>query len=368
MDAKAFIKAVKHIVEEKNISEEVIWTAMELALTTAYKKNFNTLTNVRVDINRETGQIKVFSVRTVVEEVVDEELELSLEEAKKIKAKIKVGELIEEEATPKDFGRVAASTAKQVVTQKIREAERESIMDEFNDKQDELVVGIVSREDASNYYIDLGRAHGTLSKEEIIPGEKIVMGSSLKVYISKLENSPKGPRISLSRTHYGFVKRLLELEIPELQEGIVVLYSVAREAGNRSKIAVYSENEKVDPIGACIGEKGERINRITEELKGEKVDVILYDKDPAKFIKNALSPARETKVYITDIKRQAAMVVADGDSLSLAIGKKGQNVRLAARLTRYKIDVKTSQQVIDEGINLDDYQERDQFETEENTA
>jgi transcription termination/antitermination protein NusA len=359
MDAQAFVKAVSHIVEEKNIPEEIVWEAIELALTTAYKKNFNALTNVRVDINRETGEIKVLSLKTVVAEYEDKEQEILLADAKKNNSKIKLGEVIEEEVTPKDFGRVATSTAKQVVTQKIREAERDSIMNEFTDKQDELVVGIASREDAVNYYIDLGRAHGILPKAEILPNEKITMGGSLKVYITKIENTAKGPRILLSRTHYGFVKRLLELEIPELQEGIVALYSVAREAGNRSKIAVYSSNEKVDPIGACIGEKGERINRITDELKGEKVDVILYDKDPVKFIENALSPAKDVKVYIMDPKNQMALAIASGDNLSLAIGKKGQNVRLAARLTRYKIDVKTSEQAKEEGIKLNQFEGSD---------
>jgi N utilization substance protein A len=361
LDAKNFILAVDHIVEEKNISRDVVFEAMELALASAYKKNFNAKTNVRVDINRETGEIKVYSVLTVVdnddegntEEDNENGIEkIKLNEAKKIVPKIKVGETIEEEVTPKDFGRVAASTAKQVIMQKIREAERESIMEEFNGKQDELVVGLVSREDANNYYIDLGRAHGVLPREEMIPGEKIVMGSSIKVYITKIENTPKGPRISLSRSHYGFVKRLLELEIPELQEGIVVLYGVAREAGSRSKIAVYSENSKVDPIGACIGERGSRINSITEKLSGEKIDIVLYDKDPVKFIKNALNPAKDIRVYVTDEKHQTALVIADGDNLSLAIGKKGQNVRLAARLTHYKIDVKTSEQAKEEGINI----------------
>ena len=252
--------------------------------------------------------------------------------------------------------------------QKIREAERESIMEEFNDKQDELVVGLVSREDANNYYIDLGRAHGTLPQKDIIPGEKIIMSTSLKIYISKIENTTKGPHITLSRTHFGFLKRLLELEVPELQEGVVILYSIAREAGNRSKIAVYSENEKIDPIGACIGEKGERINHITQELNGEKIDVVLYDKDPIKFIKNALSPAKNLDVYITDIKKKTALVVAEGDNLSLAIGKKGQNVRLAARLTRYKIDVKTPDQVKEEGIDLSTFKESDEIESEESTT
>lgn len=362
MDVKAFIKAINLIVEEKNIDEDVIWQAMELALITAYKKNFDALTNVKVDINKKTGAIKVLALKTVVDKVSDEKTETTLLEAKKINPDIEEGAIIEEEVTPKDFGRVAASTAKQVLTQRIREAERDSIMDEFNNKQDELVLGNVSREDVYNYYIDLGRAHGTLSKKEIIPGEKITMGSSIRVYISKIENTPKGPRITLSRSHYGFVKRLLELEIPELQEGIINLYSVARDAGNRSKIAVYSENENVDPIGACIGEKGERINRVIEELKGEKIDVVLYDKDPAKFIANALNPAKDLSIYIIDPKKKTAIVVAEGDNLSLAIGRKGQNVRLAARLTHYRIDIKNKEQIEEEGINLNTVKEEDDGE------
>ena len=349
---------------------------MELALATAYKKNFNALTNVRVDINRKTGEIKVYSILTVVdkiedeiEEEVEEEIEeteeekskgedkksivkITLEEARKKVPNIQVGETIEEEVTPKDFGRVATLTAKQVIMQKIREAERVSIMDEFEGKQDELVVGIVSREDALNYYIDLVRLHGILPKKEIIPGETIVMGHSIKVYITKVENTTKGPKVILSRTHYGFVKRLLEHEIPELHDGLVTLYGVAREAGSRSKIAVYSENKKIDAIGSCIGEHGERIERILKELGGEKIDLFLYDKDPAIFIKNALSPARNISVYITDEKHKEAIVVADGDNLSLAIGKKGQNVRLATKLTHYNITIKTSEEMANEGINI----------------
>ena len=388
MDAGAFIKAVDHIAAEKSISREVIFEAMELALATAYKKNFNALTNVRVDLNRKTGEIKVFSILTVVEKIEEEEIndeveeqaseeileeevttleeeaetkpkeelksivKISLEEARKKVPNIKVGETIEEEITPKDFGRVAASTAKQVVMQKIREAERISVMDEFEGKQDELVVGLASREDALNYYIDLGRIHGILPKKEVIPGETIIMGNSLKVYIVKVENTPKGPKVLLSRTHYGFVKRLLELEIPELHDGEVVLYSIAREAGVRSKIAVYSENRKIDAIGSCIGEHGERIERILKELKGEKIDLILYDKDPATFIKNALSPARNISVYITDEKRKEAIVVADGENLSLAIGRKGQNVRLATKLTHYHLNIKTTEEMANEGINI----------------
>lgn len=359
MNGEAFITALNALSMEKQIDKEIVFNAMELALCSAYKKNFNSKTNVRVDINRETGEIKVFSIYNVVkkiEEVEDEDVDrdslILLKDAKNMKSDAKVGDVIEEEVTPKDFGRVATSTAKQVLTQKIREAERTSIMSEFNGKQDELLVGMVSREDANNYYIDLGRAHGILPKLELIPNEEIKMGSSIKVYVTKIEDTGKAPLILLSRTHYGFIKRLLENQIPELKEGIISLYAVVREPGSRSKIAVYSENSKIDAVGACIGEKSSRIMSIIKELSGEKMDIVLYDKDPAKFIKNALSPAKDINVIITDEKHNQAIVVAQGEQLSLAIGKKGQNVRLAARLTKYKLDIKTPEQLKEEGINI----------------
>ena len=338
MDGKSFKKAVEALSKEKGIDEDTIYDAMELALTSAYKKNYHSLSNVRVDINRETGDIKIYSFKTVVlneewekeegkyetEIITDEEgneeevekdyyfddrIHITLEEARKIVPDIKIDETIEEEVTPKDFGRVAAATAKQVVVQKIREAEREIINNEFADKQDEMVLGNVAMEDVRNYYIDLGRTQGILPKTEIIPGETIKMGSTIKVYISKVENNSKGPLILLSRSHYGFVKRLFELEIPEINEGIILVYSVARDAGNRTKIAVYSENPNVDPVGACIGERGSRISRIIDELNGEKIDVVPYDADDARFIENALSPARNLHVFVTDDKKKEALVV-----------------------------------------------------------
>jgi len=380
MDGKEFKKAVDFLSDEKGIDKETIYEAMELALTSAYKKNYH-LPNVRVEINKETGDIKIFSFKTVVfdeewekeegkyetEIITDEEgneeevekdyyfddrIHITLDDAKKIVKDIKIGETIEEEVTPKDFGRVAASTAKQVVVQKIREAEREIINNEFEDKKDEMVVGTVAMEDVRNYYIDLGRTQGILPKTETIPGETIKMGSSIKVYISKVENNSKGPLILLSRNHYGFVKRLFELEIPEINEGIILVYSVAREAGNRTKIAVYSENPNVDPVGACIGERGSRINRIIEELNGEKIDVVPYDNDEARFIENALSPAKNLHIFITDEKKKEALVVVDNDNLSLAIGKKGLNVRLASRLTHHKLDIKTTEEAKEMGINI----------------
>ncbi len=384
MDNKEFKQAVELLNKEKGIDEDTIYEAMELALTSAYKKNYHSLSNVRVDINRQTGEIKVYSYKTVVDKeeenkykkfsdidfstindededddggevlpfVYDERIHLTLEEARKLVPDIKLGETIEEEVTPKDFGRVAAATAKQVVIQKIREAEKNILINEFNDKQDEMVVGTVTMEDVRNYYVDLGKTQGILPKTEIIPGEKIKMGSSIKVYITKVDTNTKGVVILLSRCHYGFVKRLFELEIPEVNEGIILVYSVARDAGNRTKIAVYSENPNVDAVGSCIGERGMRINRIIEELNGEKIDVVPYDKDPARFIEAALSPARDIHVLITDEKKKEAMVVVDQDNLSLAIGKKGINVKLAARLTHYRIDVKTYEQAREEGINI----------------
>lgn len=355
MNSKEFVKALKDICKEKQISEDVIFDGMTTALEKAYAKDTG-LPNIRIEINKDTGEIKGYSYQKVVDEYTDDEdddaVEILLEDAKKIVPDIKVGETIEEEVSLKDFGRVATMTAKQILVQKVREAERQSIMKEFEDKEGELLVGTLSREDAKNYYVDLGRMHGILPKNELIKGEDLKMGSSIKVYVTKIDDTGKSPLILLSRSHYGFVKRLLENEIPELNDGTVILYSVARDAGSRSKIAVYSEDENVDAVGACIGEKGSRINRITKELGGEKIDVVKYDKDPITFIKNALSPARDVDVYILDEKKKEALAIAEGDNLSLAIGKKGQNVRLAARLTHYKIDVKTHEQVTDEGIDL----------------
>ncbi len=391
MNGKEFLMALDDIVKEKNIDPEIVYDAMELALTSAYKKNFNSKTNVKVLFDRQTGDIKVYSYLTVVpddkmtkeeyedylfehytdEDEEEEELEdgeeqeekeeysyfnpdveIKLSDAKKIDKTLEVGDTIDKEVTPRDFGRVATSTAKQVVIQKIREAERNSIMEEFGDKQDELLIGTVALEDTDNYFIDLGRTNGILPKKDIIPGEKIEMGSQIKVYVTKVDNNGKSLLILLSRSHYGFVKRLFELEIPELADGTIMLYSVARDAGNRSKVAVYSEYSNIDPIGACIGEKGSRIARIIEELHGEKLDVVKYDKDPAVFIENALSHAKDLTVSSKYPKKQEAMVISDGDNFSLAIGKKGQNARLASKLTHYKIDIKTTEQAREAGINF----------------
>ena len=363
-----FLKALNLVTEEKGISKDLIIDAMKQALMTAYKKNYDSRTNVRVDFDELTGKFKVISYYVVVDDYIDSTYEtdeegneveippeinpdaqMLLEEAKEIDPDIKVGDTIEKEVTPHDFGRVAAGAAKQVVTQRIREAEKESIVSEFGDKQDEMLVGMLAMEDQRNYYVDFGRARGILPKSEMIPGETVKMGSQIKVYVTKVEAGTKGPLILLSRKHYGFVKRLFESEIPELADGTVILYQVAREPGIRSKVAVYSINDKIDPIGACIGARGSRIGNILRELNGEKVDLVKYSNDPAEFIKNAMAPAKDVIVSIKDEENKEALAIVTEDNLKLAIGSKAINVRLASKLTRYKIEVKTMEDIQKEG-------------------
>ena len=362
VNGKEFKKALDFIVKEKCIEEDTVIEAMQTALSTAFRKNEKADYNSRVLIDRNTGDIKVFKVTTIVDDYNDDDddidpetgevkvkhdylNEMTISDAREINKDYQVGDEILEEVTPHDFGRVAISVAKQVVLQKIREAEREKIMSDFEDKQDELMVGFLAMEDAKNYYVDLGKARGILSKNELIPGEKLTMGDSIKVYITKIESTPKGPLILVSRKNYGFVKRLFEHEIPEFADGTLELRGVAREAGVRSKVAIYSTNPKVDPIGSCIGEKGRRIANIINELGGEKVDLIAYSLDPEEFIANALSPAKNLNVSITDEKKKEALVIADDENLSLAIGKKGINIKLASKLTKYTINIKTLEDI-----------------------
>lgn len=354
---KEFMKALDAIIEEKKIDKKIVVEAFEQAMAAAYKKESG-IPNVTAKSDPETGDVKLYTYRTVVEEVNNEETEILLEEAKKIVDDIEVGEIIIGNELPMiTFGRVAAGTAKQIVVQRVKEAEKQSISAEFEDKDGELMVGTLSREDQNNYFVDLGRCSGILPKDQIIPGEKLVMGSSVKVYVSKLEIGPKGPFIMLSRSHYGFVKRLLEIEIPELADGTVMLYSVARDAGSRTKIAVYTEYTNVDPIGAVIGEKGRRIANVLKELNGEKIDVILYDEDPVKFITNALSPAKEVNVTIKNSDKKEALAIANDANLSLAIGRKGQNVKLASRLTHYRIEVKSESSLAESSMTSEETDE-----------
>lgn len=368
MNGKEFIKALNHITEEKNISKDVVFEAMELALATAYKKNFGSKTNVKVRINPETGDIRVFSYYVVVDdfddgtETTDEEgnivrippeinpdAQILLEEAREINPNVSIGDTFEQEVTPQDFGRVAAGTAKQVLTQKIREAERAQIMEEFSDKEGEMMMGMLAMEDQKNYYVDLGKSRGILPKSEMIPGEVVKMGTSIRVYITKIEETTKGPLILCSRKHYGFVKRLFETEIPELVDGTIELFAVVREPGIRSKVAIFSNDPNVDPVGACIGANGSRIGSIFKELNGEKIDLVKYTSNKEEFIANALSPAKNVTVNIIDPMKKEALAIVTDDNLSLAIGKKGSNIKLASRLTKFKIEIKTLAQINEEG-------------------
>lgn len=364
MDSKKLIKAINVLVAEKGIEADYVYDALELALATAYKKNFDSKTNVKIDINKDNGIIKVFSYFVVVddyddgEESVDEngeyciippeinkDAQILLEDAYEYKEDAKMGDVIEIEVTPDDFGRVAAGTAKQVMVQKIREIEKSMILEEFKDKENEMMLGMVAMEDVRNYYIDLGKVRGILPKTEIIPGENIEIGSNIKVYITKIEENTKGPVVLVSRKHYNFVKRLFEHEIPEMVSGDIIVGMCVREPGIRSKISVYSTNPQIDAIGSCVGQKGSRISNILKELGKERVDLILFSDNDEEYIKNALSPAKNVIVNITDAEKREALVIVDADNLSLAIGKKGSNIKLASRLTRYKLNIKTMEEI-----------------------
>lgn len=338
-----FIEALNEIEREKGIRKDILLDAIEAALISSYKRNFNTAQNVRVDINRETGVIKVFARKTVVEETLDPRLEISLDAAREINPNYQLDDIVEIEVTPADFGRIAAQTAKQVVTQRIREAERGLIYEAFIDKEEDIVTGIVQRQDARNIYVDLGKVEAVLPLNEVMPNEKFQQSERIKAYITRVENTTKGPQIFLSRTHPGLLKRLFELEVPEIYEGVVEIKSVAREAGFRSKIAVYSRDEEVDPVGSCVGPKGMRVQTVVSELRGEKIDIVRWSEDVEEFVSNALSPAQVIEV-ITQEEEKVARVIVPDHQLSLAIGIKGQNARLAAKLTGWKIDIKSESQ------------------------
>jgi len=338
-----FIEALSEIEREKGISKDILIEAIEAALISSYKRNFNTAQNVRVDINRTTGQIKVYARKTIVEEALDPRLEISLEAAREINPHYQLEDIAEIEVTPRDFGRIAAQTAKQVVTQRIREAERGLIYNAFVDKEQDIVTGIIQRMDTRNLYIDLGKVEAALPLTELMPTDKFRQGDRVKSYITKVENTSKGPQIILSRTHPGLLKRLFELEVPEIYDGVVEIRSVAREAGFRSKIAVHSRNEEVDPVGSCVGQKGIRVQTIVTELKGEKIDIVRWSESVEEYVANALSPSKVLEVIVFEAEKMARVIVPDYQ-LSLAIGIKGQNARLAAKLTGWKIDIKSETQ------------------------
>ncbi|MBR5948868.1 MAG: transcription termination/antitermination protein NusA [Clostridia bacterium] len=351
------ISALRQISKDRGISFEVLADAIEAALVSAYKKNYNTNGNVRANLDRETGKIEIWASKTVVETVEDPMTEISLKNAKAVNPLFEIGDVLEEEADTKNFGRIAAQTAKQVVMQRIREAEQGAIFDEYAEKENEVLTAIVQRSEKNGIYVELGKTDGLIPFNEVIAGENYETNDRVKIYVLKVQRDTKGPQILASRTHPGLVKRLFELEIPEIQSGIVQIKSIAREAGQRTKIAVFSTDEQVDAVGACVGQRGVRVERIVSELHNEKMDIIEWDPDIAVYIAKALGPAKVTMVFINEAEKAARVIVPDSQ-LSLAIGKEGQNARLAAKLTGWKIDIKSQSQADGEfeelGLGADD--------------
>jgi len=353
INSKDFFIALDLLEKEKKIDKEFFISALESALTSAYKKNFGEAKSATVKLNPEKNTIKVLAYKTVVEEVEDPDKEISLADAKLIKSTHKVGDIIAEEVTPKSFGRIAAQTARQVVMQKLREAERDNVTAELSSKGDQLTTAIVRRTDAKNVYVALSgvEVEGVLSEGDQIPGEKFTPGEHIKVYIKRVKETHYGSQVQVSRTTVGFVKKLFELEVPEIESGDIEIKNIVREPGVRTKIAVESKDPNVDPIGVCVGNRGTRINAVLAELKGEKIDIIPWSSDTFEFIASALSPAEVISVEINEQDKSSKVIVPD-DKLSLAIGREGLNVRLAARLTGWKIDVK-SESKIEKEVKVD---------------
>lgn len=341
--------AIDFLAEEKGINKEILLEALEAALISAYKKNFKSATNVRVELNEDNGTMKVFSRKSIVEEVEDIQQEISLEEAKQIDPNYEVDDVIEVEVTPKDFGRIAAQAAKQVVTQRVREAERGVIYSEYVDREDDVMTGIIQRKDPRFVYVNLGKIEAKLAESEQMATEEYNIHDRIKVYVTKVENTSKGPQIYISRSHPGLLKRLFEMEVPEIYDGVVEIKSVAREAGDRSKISVYADNPDVDAVGSCVGPRGQRVQAIVDELKGEKIDIVEWAEDPVVYVSNALSPSKVVDVLVNEEEKATTVIVPDYQ-LSLAIGKRGQNARLAAKLTGWKIDIKSETEARKEGL------------------
>lgn len=354
-----FMPALEAIEKEKGIKKDTLFEAIEAALISAYKRNFSSSHNVKVNINRETGEMRVYSCLNVVDKVTNPHHEIHIDEARKKDPLYKLGDVVELEVTPKNFGRIAAQTAKQVVIQRIREAERDLIYEEYIDREEDIVTGLIQRFEQKNVIINLGKTEAILAPSEQMPGETYKQGDRLKAYVLEVKKTTKGPQILVSRTHPGLLKRLFELEVPEIYNGDVEIKAIAREPGNRSKVAVFSRHKDVDPVGACVGPKGNRVQSIVGELKGEKIDIMEWDEDPEIFVARALSPAKVLKVEIFPDNKSALVVVPDYQ-LSLSIGKEGQNVRLAAKLSGWKIDIisesryneKIEEEKSEEGENL----------------
>lgn len=350
MASKKFMNALNLLCEEKGIEKEVFLTMLTESIEKAYKKNYlNPDANVRVEINEKTGKFRLFEIRTVVDDLEDEDTEVSLDEAHEINKNYKVGDIIETEADIEQIGRLAAIQTKQLFRQKIRETEKETLYNEFADKKDEIITGIVDRVEPKFAIINIGKTGAFLGLNQQIPGEKLKEGNHIKVYVNDVDRNTKGTHIVVSRTEPQFVKRLFELEVPEVYDGIVEIKSVSREPGDRSKVAVYTAHEGVDPIGSCVGPKGSRVKNVVDELNGEMIDIIEWSSDPVVFISHALSPSLVEKVSINEAEHSALVIVPD-NQLSLAIGKRGQNARLAVRLTGWKIDIKSLSEAKELGI------------------
>ena len=344
IDNKELIIALEDLEKEKGIKKEYLLDSIETALVTAYKRNFDSLENVRVEKDRKTGATHVYSIKEAVEKVENSETQISMEEAKKINPDISEGETVEIEIVPRNFGRIAAQTAKQVIIQKLRELEREIIFNEYNDRKGEIVTGLIQKADRNIVVMDLGKLEGVMPSKEQIPTEHYRVNDKIKGYVLDVEKGSKGaPQVIVSRSHPDFVRKLLEFEIPEIYEGVIEIKSVSRDPGYRSKVAVYSPDPNIDPVGSCVGQKGVRIQNVINELNGEKIDVIEWNEDPSIYIASSLLPA---KILAVDIKPEEkfAQVIVPDDQLSLAIGKSGQNARLAAKLTNWKIDIKSETQ------------------------
>jgi len=356
---KEFLEALSELEREKNISKDQIIEAVEDAIAKAYKKNYDEGQDVEVNVDRETGEVSIRISKEVVDEVTDEATQVSLETARSYDDRYQVGDLVEYEIDPKDFGRIAAQSAKQVVVQQIREAERNNSYSQFADKQGELVTAKVERINNGTIFLSIGSSEGILPVSEQVRTESFKVNDRIKVYVMDVKRTPKGPQIFLSRSHPGLVRRLFELEIPEIADGTVEIKGIAREAGSRTKIAVYSHDENVDPVGACVGSRGSRVQNIVDELNGEKIDIIVWDEDPAILISNVLRPATVDGVYINEDEKMATVEVPE-QQLSLAIGREGQNVRLAARVSGWKIDIKSRAQLEAAGFDFDSYEEEDE--------
>ena len=352
MDKAEFIDALNQIEKEKGIDKEIIFEAIENSLISACKKNFGANQNIKVVIDRESGNVEVFTEREVVEEVKDAQNQITIKDAKKISPNYELGDFVYTEVTPKNFGRISAQTAKQVVVQKFREAEREILFNQYINKERDIVTGIVQRKERKNVIVQLGRIDALMPPNEQIPGEEYNFQDRIKVYVVEVKQTTKGPQIYISRTHPELVKRLFEQEVPEVHDGIVEIKSIAREAGSRTKIAVYSKDPNVDAVGACVGQNGYRVNVVVSELNGEKIDIINWSEDPKKYIAAALSPSKVIAVSVNEEEQSAKIVVPD-HQLSLAIGKEGQNARLSAKLTGWRIDIKSETQAAETNF-LDD--------------